>query len=70
MPPPASRRGPAGPNLAKDALGVGPQLRAKFQLRSPDGAGAYSEHTNILANIAKYIIDTDLTECLVKFELK
>ena len=43
----ARRWGPAGPNLAKDALGVEPQLRAKFQLCSPHGAWAYSKHKYI-----------------------
>ena len=34
--PPPRRRGPAGPNLGKEALGVEPQLGAKFQAPSPD----------------------------------
>ena len=55
--PPPRRWDPAAPNLAKDALGVEPQLCAKFQRRSPGSAATYSEHTHIhthtLPNIKK-----------------
>ena len=46
-PAPPRGRGPVGPNLAYDAPRVEPHLFAKFQLSRSDGAGAYSEHTNI-----------------------
>ena len=45
-PPPPRRRGLASANVAKEALGVEPLLRAKFQPCSTAVVGAYGVQTH------------------------